>query len=226
MTSTQLDFGEWWTDFLRNGGGREDSADTIGRLNEFARQLPPGKREAFVAELAELGCSGREFSHLALGALETLADHASRRRIAATATTLPEVHPPHPFGDLRTALLRVLARGPAEDTLGLVDSYCNGHIGPSYTSVVWALWPHHRDKFARYHARYFAETASTEWSGTAVIQAFVATPEALSALRQVMAPASPDAWRRVCAEARRQSSGSWVAPWQTEAVKRICEGAA
>lgn len=226
MTTTQLEFGEWWNDLLRRSGSREEPPETIERLNRFVLEQSPSKRHAFVAELTEFGCGGADSSHFALGALETLADHDSRRRVADVLQTFPEVHPPHPLADFRSALLRVLARGPADGTLRPVDAFCEGHIGPAFTSVVWALWPAHRERFARSHARYFVEVPHAEWSGTAVIQSFVATPEALAALREVMVPASAATWQIVRDEALRESSGSWVQPWQSTAIQRICSSAA
>ena len=91
----------------------------------------------------------------------------------------------------------MLAADTSDEFLPLVDGYCQDEIGPAYISVVWRLWPHHAERFARYHARYFAEQPWHKWAQSAVIQVFVNKPKALAAVRDALLETKPDEWNRV-----------------------------
>jgi len=124
--------------------------------------------------------------------------------------------------DYRVAVLRVLARDPSGEFLGAVDAYCSGEVDAWFTSVAWALWPHHKDRFSRCHARYFAEKPRTEWSGTLVVDAFVNRPEALRLVRDQLLNQHPAIWNAVCAEVLMAWSRFPVANEQVVETRRVC----
>lgn len=195
MENDPVNFDEWWPDFPREPRG-DDYFDALERLMRYAAGLSDVKRAALVDGLVEVAWM-RHGSVLALIALEQLAGPDARRRVAEAVATLPTVRPPHLLGDYRHQLLRVLARDPSGEHLAAVDSYCQDEIGPGFTSVVWALWPHHEARFARYHARYFAEEPWDAWGHTLVVAAFVGKPRALEMVRDALIGVSPDAWTRL-----------------------------
>jgi hypothetical protein len=224
MEAAELEFSEWWEEFLAAGHPREDFYDARDRLLRFVDDLLPAKREAFISELADLGCRQGKAWGLALAVLERLAGPDVRRRVAQAVETLPRVHPPHPLGDYRAHLLRVLAADPGEESLAAVDSYSQDEIGPGFTSVVWALWPHHEARFARYHARYFAEQPSDDWKWTFVVLAFLAKPRALEMVRDALIEAHPDAWinLRTALLAACARTPRWETEQDVNEVRRIC----
>lgn len=225
MRDDQVTFEEWWGDFGRTK--RESGNVAVLDVLAYAAHLSDVKRGAFVDGLVNVGWL-RDGSNVALGALEELATPAVRRQIARAVETLPRVHPPHHLGDYRTSLLRVLAADTSDEFLQPVDEYCQGEIGPAYTSVVWKLWPHHAGRFAKYHARYFAEQPWHEWAQSLVIQVFVDKPEALAAVRDVLVETKPDEWNSVrnAVLALCTPTPSWCQEDDVRNVRRICEQAA
>lgn len=222
MSATQLEFPEWWQDFLRKGHQREDYHETLDRLFRFVDQLPPTKRDAFASELTDLACQQGNAWHVALGALERLAGPTALARLASIAIALPAVHPPHPLADYRVAVLRVLARDPSGKFLDAVDAYCSGEVDAWFTSVAWALWPHHKERSSRCHARYFAEKPRTEWSGTLVVDAFIKKPEALRLVRDRLLDQDPAIWDAVCADVLAACSKFPVGDEQVIETRRAC----
>ena len=223
MHDNQVTFDEWWADF-HAGNPREDYLEALEGLLRYADALSDVKRAAFVEGLVEVGWL-RHGSSLALGALERLAGSDARRRVAQAVETLPRVHPPHPLGDYRTQLLRVLATDPSGEHLAAVDSYCQDEIGPGFTAVVWALWPHHEARFARYHARYFAEQPWDAWGQTFVVLAFLTKPRALELVRDTLLDAHPVKWMdlRTALLAACSRTPRWETEQDMRMVRSICE---
>src|SRR5688572_23656860 len=219
---TQLPFPEWWDEFLRDGRPREDFYDSLDRLLRYVAELPAAKLETFTSELVDLACGQAKGWSLALAALERLAGRDARHRLRAVALMLPAVHPPHPLGDYRHALLRVLAKDPNGEFLDSVDAYCNSEIGIGFTSVVWALWPHQKDRFARYYARYLAQTSPATWSGTVVVQGFATEPEALTRVRDELLHQHQSVWDTVRNDVLAACSTSWVTAEQASDIRRVC----
>jgi hypothetical protein len=224
MHDDQVTFDEWWSDFH---GNKWDSGNVaVHALLSFASQLSPAKRDAFVEGLVNVGWL-RDGSLIALGALEELATPAVRRQIAGVVETLPKVHPPHALGDYRSTLLRVLAKDPSGEFLEPVDDYCQADIGLGYSAVVWALWPHHVERFAKYHARYFAEQPWLEWSQSCEVVVFVDKPEALLAVRDALLEVKPDEWNDLSKAVLTACTPapSWCREDEVRKVRRICEQA-
>ena len=217
----QLTFDEWWEEFLNDTHPREDFYETLHRLRTFIGGLSSTKRDAFVAGMVDVACDRRDGWSLALSALERFGGREARRRLHDTVIALPEVRPPHPLGDYRDSVLRVLASDSESEFIAPVEEFCRQQIGPGFTGVVWALWPHRRDMFARYHARFFVEAPAEWWARKAVIQAFVSEPEALVAVRDALRD-QPSTWEAVREAALWASSGSSVAPDRSVVIHRIC----
>jgi hypothetical protein len=224
MNTTQLEFADWWEDWLQNGHEREEFHDALERLFRFVDLLPPVKRDAFASELTGLACRQGKAWHIALGALERLAGRDAFERLSRVAIALPAVHPPHPLVDYRIGILRVLGKDASGEFLGPVDAYCAGEVDSWFTSVAWALWPHHKERFARCHARYFIETPQPRWSGTAVIQAFLTRPQALGWLRNRLISEHPATWNAVRTEVLAACSGTWTDDEQANEIRRLCGG--
>ena len=222
MSDSQVTFEEWWIDFAR--GTREaDYYEASERLLTYVAGLSGSKRDALVKGLVDVGWL-RHGSDVALGALERLAGPDARRRVARAVETLPTVRPPHPLGDFRHSLLRVLAADPSGECLAAVDSYCQDEIGPGFTTIVWALWPHHGARFAQYHARYFAEQPWDAWGQTAVVQAFLTEPPALEAVRDALLDRYPDKWANVrnAVIAACTPTPRWCSEENAREVRKIC----
>lgn len=226
MAAEEMRFEDWWAAFMADARERKDAYDTVDGLLRYADRLPTMKRGAFVAELVDLACNRSLGWSIALEGLSQLADANARRRLASALEGVPALHPPHPLGDYRFALLRVLASDPLGEWLEPVRAYCADKIGFGYTSVVWSLWPHQRDLFSSAYARYFAEQASESWEHTTVVQAFTTTPEALAAIRDVLLRQNRTAWEVVKKAVLSVSAASWVSWRQAERIRRVCEGGA
>jgi len=226
MNDSQLTFEEWWREFERGSRGRDYQGDLV-RLLDHVSGLRGAKHEAFVEGLVDIGWL-RHGSSLALAALERVAGSAARGRVARAVENLPTVHPPHPLGDYRCQLLRVLASDPSGEFLQPVDDFFQDVIGLGFTSVVWALWPHQERRFAQYHARYLAEQPWDAWGQTLVIQAFLTEPRALAAVRDALLERYPDKWVSVRAAvlAACTPTPRWCREQDVREVHRICETAA
>ena len=222
MQDRQVTFEDWWIDFLRETRGADYHED-LARLLTYVAGLSGAKRDAFVEGLVDVGWL-RYGSAIALGALERLAGPDVRRRVVRAVETLPTVRPPHSLGDYRHSLLRVLAADPSGEALAPVDSYCQDEIGPGFTSIVWALWPHHEARFAQYHARYFVEQPWDAWGQTAVVQAFLTEPRALAAVRDALLDRHPATWASVrsAVMAACTPTPRWCSEQNALEVRRIC----
>ena len=226
MVDTEVVFQDWWQAFLADARDGKDPQAALKDLCRFVDGLPTTKREAFVVELIDLACQRSEGWDFALGALERFAGPDARRSLAAAVAKVPPVRPPHALGDYRHGILRVLASDPLGEYLGPVKAYCAEKIGPGYTSVVWALWPHQKGLFAAAHARYFVERSPNEWAHTAVVQAFTTEPEALTAVRDALLDLDRPAWNAV-----RGAVLASIVAWrsteeQTEQIRRVCDAGA
>jgi hypothetical protein len=82
--------------------------------------------------------------------------------------------------------------------------------------------PHHKERFSRCHARYFAEKPRAEWSGTLVVDAFVNKPEALRLVRDQLLDHYPAIWNAVCADVLTACSKFPTADEQVIETRRIC----
>ena len=211
-----------WQEFLIEHAPKKDPDEALARLMHDIQAQSSGKRDAFLSELAEVAGQRRDGWNFALAALRECGGRAQRERLASAAESLPAVRGPHPLGDYREALLCVLASDPSGEFLRPVEAYGGESIGPGFTGVIWPLWPHHADLFARYHARYFVEQPQTSWAGTAVIQAFASRPDAVAAVRDVLCPAAPAVWASVRESILEASAAPWVDDRQAARIRRVC----
>lgn len=220
-----LTFDEWWREFLLDGLPRQDPYDARERLTRYIEGLSTSKRDAFVSELTELTCRQGEGWAIAAEAVMTFANAPQRARILAAVESLPHVRPPAPGGDYREKLLRILAKDPDGAFLRPVIAYGYEPIGPGFTAVVWALWPHAAGLFATLYARCLAGKPREWWADTAIVQALIGRPDALLAVREALIREHPRVWPSV-REAVLEASSSFVGWYGAEhaaLIERICE---
>ena len=118
------------------------------------------------------------------------------------------------------SLLRVLACDAEGRCLAPVERFLLDHkIGPYWSSLPWALLPHHPELFYRAQVRYFTTQPSKEWRHTAIPQAFLTRPDALVELKVTLSEVSEGAWQELRSVLLEQLN----APWLNEAQRKLLE---
>lgn len=207
MAAEEIDFEQWWGNFLVDAEGHRDPYASIEVLGRYIRGLSQAKRQAFERCLVDVVLGQRVGASLALGALEQGA-------LPETYVALiPLAGQPAPVSDdLRAGALRALAHSAIPQGLALLERYLLYEpIGRDWSSVPWSLWPQAASLFCRAWSRYFSEKPTEAWRGTAIVQAFLREPRAVRLVHEALRAESPTAWVQLrAALLEAASSASWL----------------
>jgi hypothetical protein len=188
------EFENFWAELQRQPGALRDSLDTARHLGRRLRNMQPEEQIDFIDQLMGVLLQRHHAYGVALFLLEGITDPATLLLIAGHIMPLPMLQT-HDEEAYLADLVRILAAANDSRLLGVVDAYLlEREIGPHWSTVPWALWPHHRELFAVAWARYFAEQDSTLWCSTLVIKAFLSEPAAIEAVRQRLCVGAADRW--------------------------------
>ena len=131
---------------------------------------------------------------VALFLLDSLADPIYLRALAERLLPLPALQC-HDREAHLADLIRILAAADVPGVLAPVEQYLlERPIGPLWTTVPWALWPHHQELFATAWIRYLREMHLADWSTTAVAKTFLTEPEAVRLVRSAILREHPERW--------------------------------
>ena len=151
---SQVEFDELWRDLLR-GEYKDGGYENIRQVIRYLAPLPENKRQAFLNELVSVGLNKSYGWGIALGVLESEATPEQIQRLCENVSSIRA----EPEGESNLVyVLRVLAKDATGDCLAPVADYLlNEPFRVYWSSVPWALWPHHRDLFVRAWVRYFTQ---------------------------------------------------------------------
>ena len=186
-------FEAWWDGFTRRAG-HAGPYETAHRLRGKLRRTPVAERSEFLRDLLEVLLRQRREYGIVLFLLETVTDPAGLRELAARLSPLPGLQSSDEEAHLAD-LMRLLAATGDPTLLPPVREYLlERSMSRDWATVPWALWPHQKELFARSWQRYLRETQPHDWSGTAVVESFLAEPDAVRIVRRQVAGADPEHW--------------------------------
>lgn len=205
---SEIEFEELWKDLIHvqyKDGGYENTRQVLRYLGG----LSDDKRSVFLDELVVIGVNKSDGWGIALAVLES---QASTRQIQTLCERVSLLFSGEPESESNLVwVLRVLASDATAQCLAPVEEYLLARkIGSYWTSLPWALWPHHADLFCRAWVRYFTSRSSKEWRHSVIPQAFLSRADALAALRQQLVTASAGTWNELRSVLEEQRCAPWL----------------
>ncbi|RJR44161.1 MAG: hypothetical protein C4576_13315 [Desulfobacteraceae bacterium] len=193
----RLAFEEWWQDFLAQFDRRADPYTIIDRLRTYFRRLSDDESADFEQGLVDVVCSRGTAWSIAEAVLE---DNPRTDTCSRVAAVLREFMPSSIEDQSYEAeIVRILARCRNASAQSLVREFLlDKPIRMYWTSVPWSVWPQYPDLFGQAYVRYFENVDLERIRGTAVIQAFFFSPEALKQIKIAMLQTDKqDLWKRL-----------------------------
>ena len=77
----------------------------------------------------------------------------------------------------------------------LADFLLSDNLNKNHSLVQWAVYPTFPDLFAKAYSRYLVETNYKEWTGSAIVQAFMTQPQALEVVRDFLKVNNHKVWQ-------------------------------
>jgi hypothetical protein len=203
----------WWAEFSREY--ERDVYLAAKRLKVYVDKLSGEVRTEFLGELAAVVCKRGRLYDAAASVLESTADgsvcellHGHLNRLTRADLVQQEQE---------ATIIRILARARPATYVSTVTAFLfSKPVGMYFSSVIWTQWPDHPALFGRANVRFLRFVSPESVAGTAVIQAFLYTPDALAAVR-VACIGSDDRelWGRIAAAVRNTTL-----PHMTESKER------
>jgi hypothetical protein len=210
----EIEFDQWWAEFLVEADGHRDPYLSIEDLRRYISGLSHERRQSFERCLVSLASDRRAGAGLALAALE----HAALPETHEALVPLARQSSGASAG-LREAALRALAHSDHPQGAALLERYLlHEAIGSTWSAVPWSLWPQAATLFCRAWSRYFSEKPPEVWRGTAIVQAFLKEPRAVRLLRVVLQAENAFAWGQLQAALLQASGASWLTEAERGAV--------
>lgn len=214
VRAEEIEFDQWWSEFLAELGRHRDSYESIRELQRYLAGLSREKRQSFERCLTDLALARGEGASVALAALEKGALRGTCEALVALACDRGASD-----SGLREDALRVLARSSLPQAPVLLEHYLlDEPLGHGWSSVPWSLWPQYAQLFVRAWSRYFSEQTPEVWCGTAVVQAFLNEPLAVRQVRNALQVSNSIIWRKLCEEFRREANAQWLSSAERDAL--------
>lgn len=214
-------FENWWTEFQRTPDALANPHEAARRIGRHLRSVAAAEQRAFIDDLLEILLQ-REYRYgVALFMLEQVTDPHALLMLSQRLRPLPELRTEDQEGHLAD-LVRILASTDDPELMPAVQTYLvDRPIGPHWSSVPWALWPHRKDLFGQAWARFFRHQHPSIAEGTLVIRSFLSEPDAIQVVHQVLLESSPDRWDALRDALLRQvGSVRWLDADQRAALDR------
>lgn len=217
---SQVEFEELWEEFLSReykDGGYENAR----QIKNYIQGLSDQKRVVFLDELVAIGISQKHGYRIALSVLES---EAMPQHIQAVCEYVSRrINDPNEAENL-VNLLRVLAADISGRCLAPVERYLlDNEIGLYWTSLPWALWPHHSELFCRAEVRYFTTRPSEEWRNSAIPQTYLSRSDALAQLKPKLSEASERAWQELRSVLWEQRNARWLDETKRRSLIEVLE---
>jgi hypothetical protein len=198
----KVTFETWWEEFSRENEG--DVYLAMERLKAYVDDLTGDLRAEFLSELAVV-CNRERLCGAAAPVLESVADDGAcellHRHLGGLTRADLVQH------EQEATIIRILARAGHDRYQSTVAAFLfSKPVGMYFSSVIWTQWPERPDAFGRAHVRHFLAVSPELLTGTAEIQAFLATPETLAVVRTACADSGErDLWRRIAVAVRNST---------------------
>lgn len=216
---SEVEFEELWKEFISREY-KDSGFENIRQVQNYVRGLSGRKRVAFLDELVSVGINRKEGYGIALSVLESEAMPQQIQAICEYVNGRLD-NPTEPEIDI-VSLLRVLASDASGQCLAPVERYLLDHkIGPYWSSLPWALWPHHPELFCRAQVRYFTTRPSKEWRYSVIPQAFLTRTDALALLKSRLSEVSEGAWQELRSVLLEQRNASWLNEVQRKLLAEV-----
>ena len=214
-------FQVWWAEFQKEVDELRDSYHSARRIRRHLRSLSADEQEPFLNELLYTLLRERHAYGISLFLLEGITDPRYLRTFARHLDPLPGAQDADEEAHLAD-LIRILAAADNDESSPVITSYLlQREIGPYWSTVPWALWPHRKELFARAWTRYFLQQEPASWESTLVIKAFLGEPDAIAIVRDELRVASAERWEALVEAILRQAGiASWLSPDQHSALDR------
>lgn len=217
-------FENWWAEFQRRAQALADPQHAARHIGQHLRSLPAAQQAAFIADLLQVLLQRQHRYGVALFMLEQITDPAALETLARRLQPLPSLQSEDEEGHLAD-LIRILAAADDPGLMAPVETYLvERPIGPHWSSVPWALWPHRKRLFAAAWSRFFTHRHPSVAETTLVIRSFLSEPEAIQLVRRGLVESAPERWDALREALLRQAgSVSWLDAEQRAALDRSLE---
>lgn len=207
------DFDSWWSDFEPWLDTCEDVHEAARRIRRYMLGLKSVRQRRFFDEVLERLLQARHAYGVSLFLLEGVSDPEFLHAFGKHLLPLPPVQTDDEESHLAD-LIRILAAADDAALLPAIDAYLlERPIGPHWSSVPWALWPHRKKLFGRSWRRFFLEHEPADWKNTLVIKSFLTEPEAITVVRKMLMEECAEIWVALRATLIRQAG---MAGWLSE----------
>lgn len=214
-------FDKWWKRFRRSVDRETNAREVAGTLRRHWLGLPEADRQPFLGMALEHLLQRERSYGVALFMLEAVTDPAYLAEFARHLQPLPDLQDEDEESHLAD-LMRVLgAAGDASLTEPISHYLLQRPIGPYWSSVPWALWPHDKKLFGRAWSRFFEEHDAGNGSMSRVLRSFLTEPEAIGVVKRFLAGSSRKRWEALRQALLRQAGrAQWLSPEQRQALER------
>ena len=220
MNKVTTTFRQWWEEFSREN--ERDVYLAAERLKEYVDQLSGKVRKEFLGELACVVCKRECLHGAAASVLEWSADSAACELLHDQLNRLTRADLVQQ--EQEATIIEILARACPDTFESTVAAFLfSKPVGMYFSSVIWTQWPDRPVVFGKAQVRYFRAVSPESVTGTAVIQAFLHTPDALAAVRVACADCDDrELWGRI-AVAVRNTTFPYITEPNERAIARILE---
>lgn len=212
-------FEVWWEKIRRDPSALSDPHAAALRLSGRLGELPAEDHAAFLDDLLRFLLRERFAYGVTLFLLQGISDPAALDVIARHLSPLPERQSDEEEAHLAD-LIRILAATNLEQLGNEVSSYLTEReIGPYWSSVPWALWPHQPELFANAWARFLEQQQPECFDDLLVVRSFLGEPQAIPVVRRKL---PRKLWRPFREALRREESVvRWLSDEQRTELRRI-----
>ncbi len=214
------EFESWWQEIVKESGIFDDPRETARQIGERLRELPDERRSRFLEPLTRTLLRERRAFGVVLFLLDETSDRSALFAIGRHLLPFPTLQPDDEEAHLAD-LIRILAAVDDPELLDGIERYLlEREIGPYWSSVPWALWPHRSELFARAWRRFLREKGTDAGPSNLITRAFLSEPAAIREVRRQLND-SPDCWLALRAAVERQARiVGWLSDEQREALDR------
>lgn len=173
---------DWWNETLKEQKSYMGSGhDLIGKLNTKFSACSDQEKELFSDILTSIAESKDEEFVFALVVLENYCKGESLDKVYNKTKTF-DTH-----DDDIIHYLRVIGQQGKSERKDILEEFllCP-ELNPNHSSVQWQTFPNFKDVFAKAYSNYLVETNYDEWKVSAIVSAFMDSPEALIELKNVL----------------------------------------
>jgi hypothetical protein len=217
-------FENWWSEFQRAPDALAKPHAAARRIGRYLRSLDPTVQLDFIDDLLQALLQRQHRYGVSLFMLEQITDPKALSILADRLDPLPDLQSEDEEGHLAD-LIRILATVDDSQVLPVVRTYLvERAIGPHWSSVPWAVWPHHKELFGQAWARFYRHQPPSIAEGTLVIRSFLSEPDAIHVVRKALVESSPRRWDDLRGALLRQAgSVRWMDDGQRAALDRSLE---